>query len=108
MFSYTDDTWEEISPGKSRNTMKMEHLSRAELNTELECQVMMRIMIVVVMTMEHLNRAELNTELECNNGDVKMYWAELKTLGWNIFMVGILHNISTPYHDDIFPSSVFL
>jgi len=33
-----DDTWEEISPGKSRNTMKMEHLSRAELNTELECQ----------------------------------------------------------------------
>ena len=35
----SDDTWEEISPGKSRNTMKMEHLSRAELNTELECQV---------------------------------------------------------------------
>lgn len=82
--------------------MKMEHLSRAELNTELECQVMMRIMMVVVM------RMELNTELECNNGDVKMYWAELKTLGWNILMVGILHNISTPYHDDLFPSSVFL
>ena len=36
---FLDDTWEEISPGKSRNTMKMEHLSRAELNTELECQV---------------------------------------------------------------------
>jgi len=33
-----DDTWEEISPGKSRNTMKLEHLSRADLNTELECQ----------------------------------------------------------------------
>lgn len=33
-----DDTWEEISPGKSRNTMKLEHLSRHELNTELECQ----------------------------------------------------------------------
>ena len=33
-----DDTWEEISPGKSRNTMKLEHLSRSDLNTELECQ----------------------------------------------------------------------
>ena len=33
-----DDTWEEISPGKSRNTMKLEHLSRADMNTELECQ----------------------------------------------------------------------
>ena len=51
------------------------------------------------MRKEYLNRAGLKAELECNNGDVKMYWAELKTLGWNIFMVGILHNISTPYHD---------
>jgi len=33
-----DDTWEEISPGKSRNTMKLEHLNRDNLNTELECQ----------------------------------------------------------------------
>ena len=32
-----DDTWEEISPGKSRNTMKLEHLSRSELNAELQC-----------------------------------------------------------------------
>ena len=57
MFSYTDDTWEEISPGKSRNTMKMEHLSRAELNTELECQVMIMIMMMVVMKMDYLSRA---------------------------------------------------
>jgi len=33
-----DDTWEEISPGKSRNTMKLENLSREDLNTVLECQ----------------------------------------------------------------------
>ena len=32
-----DDTWEEISPGKSRNTMKLENLSREDLNTVLEC-----------------------------------------------------------------------
>ena len=32
IFVFTDDTWEEISPGKSRNTMKLEHL-RFNLNT---------------------------------------------------------------------------
>ena len=33
-----DTSWEEISPGKSRNTMKLERLSREDLNTRLECR----------------------------------------------------------------------
>ena len=31
------------------------------------------------------------------NGDVKMYGAELKTLGWSIFMVGILRHITMTF-----------
>ena len=33
-----DTTWEEISPGKSRNTMKLERLSRSDMNSLLECR----------------------------------------------------------------------
>ena len=33
-----DSSWEEISPGKSRNTMKLEKLQREDLNTRLECR----------------------------------------------------------------------
>ena len=33
-----DTSWEEISPGKSRNTMKLEQLTRQDMNSRLECR----------------------------------------------------------------------
>ena len=33
-----DTSWEEISPGKSRNTMKLERLAREDMNSRLECR----------------------------------------------------------------------
>ena len=36
------------------------------------------------------------------NGDVKMYGAELKTLGWSIFMVGILRHITMTFTSSFF------
>ena len=33
-----DTSWEEISPGKSRNTMKLEQLSREDMDSRLECR----------------------------------------------------------------------
>ena len=33
-----DSSWEEISPGKSRNTMKLERLDRSNLGQTLECE----------------------------------------------------------------------
>ena len=33
-----DSSWEEISPGKSRNTMKLEHLDRDDMDSKLECR----------------------------------------------------------------------
>ena len=33
-----DSSWEEISPGKSRNTMKLERLDRGDMGTSLECE----------------------------------------------------------------------
>ena len=33
-----DTSWEEISPGKSRNTMKLEHLDRDDMGSKLECR----------------------------------------------------------------------
>jgi len=33
-----DSSWEEISPGKSRNTMKLEHLNREDMDSKLECR----------------------------------------------------------------------
>ena len=36
--SFVICSWEEISPGKSRNTMKLERLDRSNLGQTLECE----------------------------------------------------------------------